>query len=101
MDQLITRNDYNLSLLILHGGFKDYDKGYWENAAKVIAHKSDTEIETILPDVLVWLQNSNWPGSKIILDRMNEMPKEIILKHRLDVLEMAMASNDTMWIEWL
>lgn len=42
----------------------------WEWCAKILYEKTDAELEPYLDGLLGWLQDLNWPGALIILDRL-------------------------------
>lgn len=72
-------------------------KGIWENCAKIISEKSDSELEIYLYDMFVWLQDMCWPGADIICDRLKKMTSEH-KKHMFDYcLEIANKTNDKPW----
>lgn len=50
-------------------------KDIWENCAKVLAEKNDEDLEPYLYDLLEWIQDLNWPGAEIILERLNNFKK--------------------------
>jgi hypothetical protein len=73
----------------------------WEPCAKVIVDRSDEELAPYLSFLFEWLQDLNWPGSEIILDRLAKMPKaltEETLKHSKFRAE---KDQDEMWLVWL
>lgn len=51
---------------------KKYNKNVWENCAKVLSERSDEDLSPYLVELLEWLQDLNWPGSLIILDRLQK-----------------------------
>ena len=51
---------------------KNAGKAVWENCAKVISERSDDELEPYLEDMFFWIQDLNWPGANIILDRLKQ-----------------------------
>lgn len=61
----------NINAFILTMNF-----GAWENCAKILASKTDEELSPYLSNLLVWIQDLNWPGAMIILDRMKKF-KEV------------------------
>lgn len=65
----LARNLDDLSLLILPCANGE-SKGIWENCARVLYEMSDERLEKYLPSLLEWLQDLNWPGALIILDRL-------------------------------
>ena len=69
-------------------------KSAWEPCAKVVALKSDAELEDYLYLLLKWLQDMNWPGADIILIGFPEFP---VLKSRVTLsLAYALRSGMTM-----
>lgn len=72
-------------------------KGIWENCAKIISEKSDSELEIYLYDMFVWLQDMCWPSADIICDRLKKMTSEHE-KHMFDYcLDIAKKTNDKPW----
>ena len=45
-------------------------KSVLENCAKILADKSDERLRPYLLQLLDWLQDMNWPGAEIILERL-------------------------------
>jgi len=39
-----------------------HSKNVWENCAKVLSQKQDHELEPILPKLIKWTKDLNWPG---------------------------------------
>lgn len=54
-------------------------KDIWENCAKILSSKSDEELHPYLYDLLEWLQDLNWPGAELILERLNKFEKKFDL----------------------
>ena len=48
----------------------NYNKNVWENCALIIERKSDEELMPYLPQLFEWIQDLNWPGAVIILNRL-------------------------------
>lgn len=51
---------------------KQFNKNIWENCAIVLSEKEDELLTPYLFKLLDWLQDLNWPGSSIILKRLQE-----------------------------
>ena len=51
---------------------KNAGKAVWENCAKVISERPDDELEPYLEDMVFWIQDLNWPGADLILDRLKQ-----------------------------
>lgn len=73
------RNLDDLSLLILPSANGE-SKGVWENCARALSEISDARLEKYLPSLLEWLQDLNWPGALIILDRLKVFDGEKLKK---------------------
>lgn len=56
----------DLSLLILPPAAPSV----WESCAKVLCEKADIDLEPYLDSLLEWLQDLNWPGALLILERL-------------------------------
>ena len=76
-------------------------KSVWENCAKVIIEKSDLELERYLIDMFQWLQDMNWPGARLIYDRLREMPRNLLQFAYSFCLEQAISTGDDCWRETL
>ena len=76
-------------------------KSVWEPCAKVIADRSDEELAPYLSFLFEWLQDLNWPGSEIILDRLAKMPKALTEETLKYSKSRAEKNQDEMWLVWL
>lgn len=47
-----------------------YGKRTWENCAIVVCNRDDDELMPYLLDMLLWIQDINWPGAERILQRL-------------------------------
>ena len=81
--------------------FQPEDKNIWENCARIIVSKSDIELKTYLFKLFEWLQDANWPGYNIILDRLKKMPFDFILSDYENAIDIAFKLGDEMWLYWL
>ena len=76
-------------------------KSVWESCAKVLADRTDEELLPYLHYLFAWLQDLNWPGSEIILDRLAKMPK-LLTEGALNCSKSrAEEEHDEMWLVWL
>ena len=73
------------------------DKGVWENCARIIANKSDTELQLYFFDLLEWLKDMNWPGAYIIYDRLLICNDETIKDAINYCLNIATQTGDIPW----
>ncbi|MBI9015541.1 MAG: DUF5071 domain-containing protein [Clostridiales bacterium] len=87
------RTDIDLKKLIL-----PRQKNHWENAATVLCSYSDIELLDIMKELLTWLQDANWPGSKKIIERIAGMNQKMTMPIILDVLSDANEISDETWI---
>ncbi len=79
----LARNLDDLSLLILPCANGE-SKCVWENCARSLYEISDERLEKYLPSLLEWLQDLNWPGALIILDRLKIFSGEKLKKPFMD-----------------
>ena len=76
-------------------------KSVWEPCAKVIADRSDEELIPYLRYLFEWLQDLNWPGSEIIINRLAKMPKALT-DEALKYSKLSAEKNqDELWLAWL
>ena len=45
-------------------------KCVWDNCAMILSEKNDDELKHIVPNLLFWFIDINWPGSLCIWDRL-------------------------------
>lgn len=50
--------------------YPEGSKGVWDNCAKIICERSDEELKPYITDMLLWLEDLNWPGAEIIQQRL-------------------------------
>lgn len=87
----------NLSVFIL----PIESKSIWENCAKVLASKTDQELELYLVSMFEWLKDMNWPGADIIYDRLKQIPIQHIEDTYSLCSSIAERTNDSVWKEVL
>lgn len=76
-------------------------KSVWEPCAKVVALKSDEELDNYLYLLLEWLQDMNWPGAEIMFDRLSRIPAEKI-EPKIDYcIHRAKREDDEIWLSTL
>ena len=79
----------------------DKSKSVWEPCAKVIAMRSDEELQPYLHLLFKWLQDLNWPGAEIIFDRLAKMPLARIVDALVFAKHSALRNDDTGWMRVL
>jgi hypothetical protein len=72
-------------------------KSVWEPCAKVVALKSDEELQDYMYLLLEWLQDMNWPGAEIIFDRLSQIPSEKICCYVDFSMRRAKRDEDESW----
>lgn len=90
----------DLSLLILPPAAPSV----WECCAQVLCEKPDIVLEPYLNSLLDWLQDLNWPGALIILDRLKVFSGEKLKKPFIDRFAYANNLNNEeglMWLDYL
>ena len=69
--------------------YPQYNKNVWENCAKVIILKTNLELAPYLVKILEWLQDLNWPGTFIIINRLLCFDGRLLAKAYIDVYNCA------------
>lgn len=73
-------------------------KAVWDNCARVIALRSDEELEHYLYWLFEWLQDMNWPGAYIIFDRLLKIPYDTLKGYYEYSKKKAQLTNDELWL---
>ena len=76
-------------------------KSVWEPCAKVIALKSDKELDDYMYRLLEWLQDMNWPGAEIIFERLSQIPLAKICRYVEFSMYRARKEEDESWLNTL
>ena len=76
-------------------------KSVWEPCAKVIALKSDEELDDYMYRLLEWLQDMNWPGAEIIFERLSQIPYAKIQDYVEFSIHRAKREQDEIWLNTL
>ena len=50
--------------------YPENSKGVWDNCAKIICERSDEELKPYITEMLLWLEDLNWPGAEVIQQRL-------------------------------
>lgn len=85
--------DKDLHLLIMPS-----HKWFWTTAAEILQYIGFPRLEIVLPDLLVWLQDMNWPGADKVINILSTCKPKLILPFIENALKTAAAEDDTMWI---
>lgn len=74
----------------------------WENCAKVLCTKKDSELIPYSTRLLEWLEDINWPGSLIILQRLKGMSaSEQFVSAVNDCVFRAKSCYEHNWLDYL
>ena len=73
-------------------------KSVWDSCAKVIAMRSDEELEPYLYPLFEWLQDMNWPGAVKIYNRLSQIPFEKLEPVLRYCKQRAQDTGDTSWM---
>lgn len=99
----LARNLDDISFLILP--YADGEsKCLWENCARALYELPDERLEKHLPSLLEWLQDINWPGALIMLDRLKKFSGEKLKGPFIERFEYAEELNNEeglMWLDYL
>lgn len=75
--------------------FLPKDKNDIETALKV-TKASDDDLEPILPHLITWMQDLNWPVTKILAPRLNKFGKKLS-----PIITPIFKTNDHIWKYWI
>ena len=77
---------------------KGCNKNVWDNCALILSERKDEELEPYLCKLLSWLQDLNWPGAEIIMERMEKYKKTKMFVWALrECMEDARKLDDENW----
>lgn len=76
-----------------------YCKSVWENCARIVCERSDAELIPYLLDMLMWLQDLNWPGALQIMQRLLRFSDVEMLSMTIeDMLPALRAIDEVPWL---
>lgn len=76
-----------------------YCKSVWDNCALIICEHTDEELIPYLDDMLLWLQDLNWPGALRISQRLKHFSHIQPLGMTIDeILPALLALEDEPWL---
>ena len=76
-------------------------KWSWENCAKVICEKTDEELNKYTCEMLEWLQDINWPGAFLIMERLEKMEPQFLVHAVGYQVKQALLLKDNEWLGWM
>lgn len=78
---------------------KQFNKNIWENCAIILSEKEDELLTPYLFRLLDWLQDLNWPGACIILERLQSYRDYEMLSMAIeDRIVVANALEEEVWL---
>lgn len=91
-------NDISVFILPMH---PLYNKNVWENCAKIIEKKSDQELAPYIIRLFEWLQDLNWPGAFIIIERLKLIDGKLLINPYIETLRKAInySEDDREWLD--
>lgn len=91
---LVAAGDRLDLFLILRKG----DKSRWQNEARVLVLLGYPRFRGVIPEMMEWLQDLNWPGSSEIIQAFASMAKDELAGHISMAVQRALAARDTDWL---
>ena len=77
-------------------------KNLWENCAIVLSERTDEELTPWLIQCFAWMQDMNWPGASIILDRLHKFADtENLSREKNKAIKIARILKDNEWLKAL
>ena len=73
-------------------------KNFWENSAKALTMMGRPRIDPVLPKLMEWLRDMNWPGAGIVLEFLNSQQHHSIQKFLGDAKNQAESEQDDEWL---
>ena len=73
----------------------------WENCAKVICEKTDEELNKYTCEMLEWLQDINWPGAFLIMERLEKMEPQFLVHAVGYQVKQALLLKDNEWLAYM
>jgi hypothetical protein len=97
IDELTHIDDQLLYMLVLPGE----DKSLWQGAALALQRIGYPRIGVVMPQILTWLQDLNWPGAREIFDTLVQIDTQILMPHLKKALMEALETRDEDWLMWM
>ncbi len=87
--------------ILLQPTDEKYNKNVWEGCAMLLAKQENSKLEPYIFELLEWLQDANWPGFSIILERLKKCDAKIVAEKIMQASKVAQENNDETWPYWL
>ena len=69
-------------------------KAYWEGAALVLRELRDDIPPPVVPLLLEWLLDSNWPGHDVILQVLRHQTRRVVFKPLMEMIAAEATAGD-------
>ena len=74
-------------------------KNVWDNCALIVCSHTDEALNPYIVDMLLWLQDLNWPGALKIMQRLQRFENVSVLATTImQMLPALVALEDTTWL---
>ena len=97
MEDIRSKAGFKHEELILPLGYK----GCWRNCAQLLVELPDLKLIPMLPMLMEWFQDMNWPGSQIILGRLKQLPEDTLHDACRNAYASARRQRDDEWMNYL
>lgn len=78
-----------------------YQKKYFFYSAQVLVLRGYPKIQDVIPELLMWMQDINWPGSYEIFQLLCTIPKDVFMPFFIEAVKKAYMEHDLAWMSWL
>ena len=76
------------------------NKNVWENCAKILTDKTDKILNPYWLDLLKWIEDLNWPGALIIMERLKKVSEIEMLAFSIkESIKIATATDNYIWLK--
>lgn len=75
------------------------NKYHWENSADVIVELGVDKLIPVINELLVWLQDLNWPGAVKIYNMLKEADNPVLDQAILSMSDIVEKEGDEEWLE--
>ena len=77
----------------------EYSKSVWGNCAAIICERSDEELAPYIMDMILWIEDLNWPGAEQIQQRLIQFQDVRMLSNNLNNIVPALEKLEkTSWL---
>jgi hypothetical protein len=91
ISMLVNLEESKLPLLL-----QTMSKSYWRNAAIVLKKIGYPRVKSVIPELLEWIRDMNWPGAEEIAELLATVDEEII-----PYVKQVLRSGEGIWIIWV